>query len=115
MSMRISSLLWLSLVLAACSPKAPAGAVGERIACALGGSQRFKPDCTVERSVADGAQVIVVRLPDGGFHRLELSKDGQNLEAADGADQSQSALKGDRFEVILGQDRFVIPAKANAR
>ena len=65
--------------------------------------------------MSDGVQVIVVRLPDGGFRRLEVSKDGQNLNAADGADRSQSALKGDRFEVILGQDRFVIPAKADAR
>ena len=111
MSMRISSLLGLTLVLAACSPQAPTAASGEQIACALGGSQQFKPDCTVERSVAEGTQVIVVRLPDGGFHRFELSKDGQNLNAADGADQSQSALKGDRFEVILGQNRFVIPER----
>ena len=105
-----------ALLLSACSQDGtspPSG--GATIACALGGSQQFKPDCTAERSLADGAQVIVVRLPGGGFHRLGVSKDGQHLTAADGADQSQSALKGDRFEVILGQDRFVIPAKANAR
>ena len=87
---------------------------GETIACALGGSQQFKPDCTVERSAVDGAQVIVVRLPDGAFHRFEVSKDGQELLAADGADQTKSALKEGRFEVILGQDRFVIPAQASA-
>ena len=110
--MPIFRLFGLTLLLAACSPQTPAAAVGELIACALGGSQQFKPDCTIERSMADGAQVIVVRLPDGGFHRFEVSKDGQNLNAADGADQTQSALKGDRFEVILGQDRFVIPAHA---
>ena len=99
------------LLLAACSKGGVAKvAGGETIACALGGTQQFKPDCTIERSAADGAQVIVVRLPDGAFHRFEVSKDGQQLLAADGADQSQSALKGDRFEVILGPDRFVIPA-----
>ena len=103
----------LTLLLAACSKGGVTKAAeGETIACALAGSQQFKPDCTAERSMADGAQVIVVRFPDGGFHRLEVSKDGQNLNAADGADQSQSALKGDRFEVILGQNRFVIPAHA---
>ena len=101
------------LLLAACSRGGTAPASGgETIACALGGSLQFKPDCTAERTVSEGAQVIVVRLPGGGFHRLEVSKDGQHLTAADGADQSQSALKGDRFEVILGQDRFVIPAHA---
>ena len=104
------------LLLAACSKGGVAkNPDGETSACALAGSQQFKPACTVERSLANGAQVIVVRLPDGGFHRLEVSKDGQNLNAADGADQSQSALKGDRFEVILGQNRFVIPATANAQ
>ena len=103
------------LLLAACSSGGSSKAAaqdGESIACALGGSLQFKPDCTIERSEADGAQVIVVRLPEGGFHRFEVSKDGQQLFAADGADQTQSALKGDRFEVILGQDRFVIPAHA---
>ena len=112
--MRISS-AFVPLLLAACSPgtgNKAAAQEGETIACALGGTQQFKPDCTVERSMAEGAQVIVVRLPEGGFHRLEVSKDGQELLAADGADQSTSALKGDRFEVILGQDRFVIPAHA---
>ena len=105
--------LGLTLLLAACSKGGVVKqAEGETIACALGGTQQFKPDCTVERSTADGTQVIVVRLPDGAFHRFEVSKDGQQLLAADGADQSQSALKGDRFEVILGQDRFVIPAHA---
>ena len=105
--------LGLTLLLAACSKGGDAQlAQGETIACALGGTQQFKPDCTIERSTADGAQVIVVRLPEGGFHRFEVSKDGQQLLAADGADPSQSALKGDRFEVILGQDRFVIPAHA---
>ena len=113
--MQIFSLLCLTLLLAGCSPQPPAAAEGETIACARDGSQQFKPDCTIERSMVGGTQVIVVRLPDGGFHRLEVSKDGQNLNAADGADQSQSALKGDRFEVILGQNRFVVPAKADAR
>ena len=103
----------LVLLLAACSKGGVAKqADGESIACALGGSLQFKPACTVERSTADGAQVIVVRLPEGGFHRFEVSKDGQQLLAADGADQTKSALKGDRFEVILGPDRFVIPAHA---
>jgi hypothetical protein len=83
---------------------------GETVFCALGGSPDFRDQCSLERSTVDGAQVFVVRHPDGAFHRLEVSRDGQHLEAADGADQTQSALKGDRFEVILGQDRYVIPA-----
>ncbi len=87
---------------------------GEPVFCALAGSQQFVDQCRVERSTVDGAKVIVVRHPDGGFRRLEVSQDGQNLLAADGADQSQSALKGDRYEVILGDDRYVIPANPPA-
>ncbi len=115
MSTRISSLV-LVAALTACSQDyaPPAEANDEPVFCALAGSQQFKDQCRAERTTVDGAQVIVVRHPDGAFRRLEVSKDGQNLLAADGADQSQSALKGDRFEVILGPDRYVIPAKANA-
>ncbi|MFN3517197.1 MAG: hypothetical protein ACK4YM_08570 [Novosphingobium sp.] len=87
---------------------------GEPVFCALAGSQQFADQCRVERFTVDGAKVIVVRHPDGGFRRLEVSQDGQNLLAADGADQSQSALKGDRYEVILGDDRYVIPANPPA-
>ncbi len=112
------SALWPcgALLLTACSQDfaPPAKIDDEPVFCALAGSQDFKDQCRAERTTVDGAQVIVVRHPDGAFRRLEVSKDGQNLLAADGADQSQSALKGDRFEVILGPDRYVIPAKANA-
>ena len=106
----------LTLLLAGCSKGTGSGLEeGEKIACALAGSQQFAPDCAVERSTVDGAGVFIVRLPDDAFHRFALSKDGQTLTAADGADQAQAALKGDKFEVILGQNRFVIPAKAAAR
>lgn len=101
-------------LLAACSQDIapPAEVHDEPVFCALAGSQKFTDQCRAERTTVDGAQVIVVRHPDGAFRRLEVSKNGQNLLAADGADQSQSALKGDRFEVILGPDKYVIPAKA---
>ena len=82
--------------------------------CSLGGARDFKAECQLDRSVVDGAQVFIVRHPDGAFRRLQVSEDGQNLLAADGADETQSALKGDRYEVILGPDRYVIPAKADA-
>lgn len=116
MSMRISSLGLLTL-LAACGEK-PGSAAEDRpieaVYCALGGSLEFTKDCTVERSAEAGRTAIVVRHPDGKFRRLIASADGQNLLAADGADQSQSALKDGRWEVILGDDRYVIPVKADA-
>jgi hypothetical protein len=94
--------------LTACSQDAPEEA-GELISCAIDGSREFKRWCGLERTVFEGRKGFVVRHPNGAFRRLEVSADGQNLLAADGADQTQSALKRGRYEVILGPDRYVIP------
>ncbi len=108
-------LLIAALAVSACGQGESAdGPVGEAILCSLGGAKDFKPHCQLERSVIDGAQVFIVRHPDGAFRRMQVSADGQNLLAADGADETQSALKEGRYEVILGPDRYVIPAEANA-
>ena len=113
--MQRGAAIWLALMLPACGQGDSADAsAGEAIQCSLGGAKDFKPHCQLERSVIDGAQVFIVRHPDGAFRRMQVSADGQNLLAADGADETQSALKGDRYEVILGPDRYVIPAKADA-
>ncbi len=103
--------------LSACSDPAPGEgkvATSETIWCGLGGATELAHDCTLERGSEAGRAAFVVRHPDGKFRRLVASPDGQNLLAADGADQSQSALKGDRWEVILGDDRYVVPVKADA-
>ncbi len=114
--MRRSAAILLTLSLAACG-KAGGDELlpkGETVLCSLGGAKDFKPHCQLERSVVDGVQVFIVRHPDGAFRRLQVSADGQNLLAADGADETQSALKEGRYEVILGPDRYVIPAEAHA-
>lgn len=103
----------LVLILAGCG-QSEAPAKGEAITCALNGTVAFVADCRAERVSLEGRQGFIVHHPDGGFRRLLLSADGQSVEAADGADAAQSALKGDRFEVIVGADRYVIPAKADA-
>ncbi len=103
------------LLLAACQQPGGAEAQdGEPIFCALAGAKEFKQDCRLERTQIDGKQTFVIRHPDGGFRRLLVSDDGQNLLAADGADVTQSARKGDRYEVILVQDRYVVPVQAPA-
>ena len=84
----------------------------ERIACALAGAEAFTPDCGVERTSADGALVLVVRHPDGGFRRFAVVKDGRGLVLADGADHSRTELSGDRLEIRVGQDRYRFPFTA---
>lgn len=108
-------LLAIAFGLTACAQSHADADDGEPVMCALGGAGEFKPACRLERTTIDAQQVLVVRHPDGGFRRLTISADGQHLDAADGADRSQSARKGDRFEVILGSDRYVIPVAAPAQ
>lgn len=90
--------------------------VAERVWCSLGGSAHFAQECGLERLTEHGRAAFVLRHPDGKFRRLVASADGQQLLAADGADQSQSARKsgpeGERWEVILGDDRYVVPVQA---
>lgn len=103
--------------LSGCGDAAPGeGGVtaSEQIWCGLDGATELARDCTLERGLANGAPAFVVRHPDGKFRRLIASPDGMSLLAADGAEQSQSALKGDRWEVILGDDRYVVPVKRDA-
>lgn len=102
-------------LLAACSQSAPDADDGEPIYCALGGASAFTDTCRLERTTIDARPLLVVRHPDGGFRRLQVSPDGQHLDAVDGADTAQSALKEGRYEVILGGDKYVIPVKADAR
>ena len=108
------SLVLIPLVLlAACNKPAKEDqeARGEPIYCSIAGDKQFKPICTVEREQMDATKVFIIRHPSGEFHRLEVSADGQNVVAADGADGTKSALKGDRYEVILGENRYVIPVR----
>ena len=112
MGVNIARCLFPTLLLAACSQSQADADDGEPIYCALAGASDFKPDCRLERATIDAKAVFVVRHPDGGFRRLQGNKDGQHLDAVDGADASQSALKGDRWEVILGGDKYVIPVVA---
>ena len=76
------------------------------IECALGEGSEFGPDCLVERSQVDGATVLTVRHPDGGFRRFEQLKDGTGIAELDGADIATRALEGDTLLVTVGEDRY---------
>lgn len=123
MSMRISSLLGLSLLLAACgkvdpkpteSPLAGASASLSRsgsIACGRDGDTVLQADCKVERTPTQDGLILTVRHPDGGFRRLRVTKDGRGVIAADGAQAAKVTIVGPHeIEVALGGDRYRLPA-----
>jgi hypothetical protein len=79
-----------------------------KIPCAVDGGEMTEAGCTVETE-ADGT--LVVRNPDGGFHRLRPTTDGSAVAAADGAERAQVMLvDGDTVEVAIGADRYRLPA-----
>jgi hypothetical protein len=82
-----------------------------RIDCALAGETRFDRVCAVERMVAEGRNLLVLRHPDGGFRRFEMVGDGRGLVAADGFDDSRVRIVGDgMIELAVGEDRYRLPA-----
>ena len=108
--MRISSGALLTLTLAACSAGAPdKDDRGETIACALDGAADFAQACSVERARASGGLMLIVRHPNGGFRRLQVTSDGRGVVAADGADAVASALAGGLLEVSIDGDRYRLP------
>ncbi|MEN2746679.1 hypothetical protein [Sphingomonas sp. T9W2] len=87
-----------------------AAADAGRIECATG-TASVAADCTIER-IADGSDTILtLRQPDGGFHRLRITRDGRGVVAADGAEDARVTVIGnDRIEVAIGDARYRLPA-----
>jgi hypothetical protein len=124
MSTRISSAILL-LLLAGCGShkddqaglanveaqqRAAADDSGQ-IECAVGGQGAFARACTVDREESDQGLILTVRNPDGGFHRLLVTKDGRGVIAADGAQPAQVAIEdADHIAVTIGSDRYRLPA-----
>ena len=99
-------------MLAAAGPPGPASTEGgaARIDCALDGAEAFKPVCAVDRAEVDGALILIVRHPDGGFRRFEVLKDGHGLAAADGADEAKLSIDGQFLVAEVDGDRYRFPA-----
>ena len=103
----------MTIVLSACKPEPdqqPGAAMGEMIACAVGGSAEFSESCAVERVASNERLLLTVHHPDGGFRRFQVMKDGSGVATADGADQAVSKLSGKVLEVAIGADRYRFPA-----
>ncbi|MBX9882129.1 MAG: hypothetical protein K2X73_09165 [Sphingomonas sp.] len=82
-----------------------------RIVCARAGSNDFARACTLDRVAGPDGLVLTVSHPDGGFHRLLVTKDGRGVVAADGAERAVVRVVGPReIEVRLGGDRYRLPA-----
>lgn len=80
------------------------------IACAPKGSTGFDSTCTVERVEVDGARLLTVFHPDGGFRRFEQLADGSGLAAVAGADKVTQTLSGDTLEIAIAGNRYRFPA-----
>jgi hypothetical protein len=109
--MRISDVAWLlPLCLAGCSAGEPsAKAAADVIDCAIHGAADFMHACTVERREEDGARLLIVHHPDGGFRRFRLLEGGAGLAAADGAEPVAIARTGGRIDASIDGDRYRFP------
>ncbi|WP_206366354.1 hypothetical protein [Sphingomonas gei] len=82
-----------------------------KIPCAPRGVAVLTPICTVDRSETPAGVILTLRHPDGAFHRLQITRDGRGVIAADGAESAHVTLLGaDRIEVELGGARYRLPA-----
>jgi hypothetical protein len=104
-----------TLLLAACGSanngNSETAADNGRIACAPQGAADFKPACTLDRVEDADGLTLVVHNPDGGFHRLRVTKDGRGVVAADGAEKAEVTIVGaGEIEVAIGGDRYRLPA-----
>ena len=110
MCSRISSAaLLLVLAACGDTQGAPAPDQDALIECAID-STAFARECAVERHVTDGVLTLVVRHPDGGFRRFDVLTDGRGVATADGADLALVRLADGGIEVSVGEDRYRLPA-----
>jgi hypothetical protein len=87
-----------------------AAADAGRIECATG-TAPVAADCTIERTADGNDTILTLRQPDGGFHRLRITRDGRGVIAADGAEVAKVTVIGnDRIEVAIGDARYRLPA-----
>lgn len=89
-----------------------AGEPDHRIDCRPAGEAGFTHSCMVERA----GRILTIRKADGGFRRLRMTSDGTGVAAADGAEPAIVSIAPDqRILVEIGGDRFLLPARIQAR
>jgi hypothetical protein len=101
----------LLLRVAACEAPPAAPEAAERVECAVDGAAAFERVCTVER-VSGPELRLILRSPSGSFRRLQVTRDGRGVAAADGAEPASVTVIGrDLIEVSIGSDRYRLPAR----
>lgn len=82
-----------------------------KVDCAPPGTADLTPVCTLDRTETAAGTILTLRHPDGAFHRLQVTRDGRGVIAADGAEPARVTPVGpDRIEVELGGARYRLPA-----
>lgn len=95
------------------SSQAAAAAMPEppKIDCAPPGTSDVASVCTLDRAETPAGTILTLRHPDGAFHRLQITRDGRGVIAADGAEPAVvTPLGADEIEVALGGARYRLPA-----
>lgn len=86
-----------------------------KIPCALAGAADLAPLCTFDTTETPAGTILTLRHPDGAFHRLQITRDGRGVIAADGAEPAKvTPLGPDSIEVALGGARYRLPATVRA-
>ncbi|WP_340315401.1 hypothetical protein [Rhizorhabdus argentea] len=98
-------------LLAGCGPADSGRIAGEPIACLLPGKSGFDQVCTVDRMRSPDGVVLTARMPDGGFRRLLVVKDGRGVIAADGAEPVVVKPGKDSIDVAAGGAVYRLPAR----
>ncbi len=130
MFMRISDGRWVAataamLAVAACSSdpdnselaaveatQTRDAAAAGRVYCALGGSDAFALNCTMEQIASANGTILVLGRQDVGYRRFRVTTDGTGVEAADGAEAALVTLiDNGMIEVTVADDRYRLPAR----
>lgn len=105
-------------MLAACDNEAEIAAaqqaalVGNKIECALNGSDSFLLICATERVVTDNGTILMIRHSDGGFQRFRILTDGRGLEVAEGFDDSRIEIIDEDYIILSsGNDKYKLKAQ----
>jgi anaerobic selenocysteine-containing dehydrogenase len=78
------------------------------IFCAVGEGVKAARDCRIEVVREKEGRTLILSLPDGGFRRVRVSRDGQ-VSAADGAVEPRTGGNATTIGIIFGDERYAVP------